>query len=156
MEIGPDGKPCRACSDFKSWMKMGGTGKEQTNKAVSAKKVEEKKPCPPDVNEIGRGTWTLLHTMSVYLPENDLSQQQKSDATQFMNILARNYPCSHCADDLKEDLKIIPPQVKTGQDFANWMCRLHNKVNTKLGKKEFDCSQVYQRWRDGYPDRSCD
>ena len=72
-------KPCKACTDFKSFMKVG------------PKKEETKKPkeCPPDVNEIGRGSWTLLHTMSVYLPEGLLSTQQKSDVTNFMSILSR-------------------------------------------------------------------
>ena len=72
-------KPCKACTDFKSFMKVG------------PKKEETKKPkeCPPDVNEIGRGSWTLLHTMSVYLPEDKLSTQQKSDVKNFMSILSR-------------------------------------------------------------------
>ena len=143
-------KPCRACTDFKSFMKTG---------PAPAKKPEKtpKKPCPPDVNEIGRGSWTLLHTMSVYLPENQLSEEQKSDVSNFMNILSRIYPCTFCADDLKIDLKESPPtKVETGKEFAQWMCKLHNKVNVKLGKPTFDCSKVYERWRDGYPDGSCD
>jgi len=148
---GRNEKPCRACTDFQSFMKAG-----QTKKKVKTEKTE-KKPCPPDVNEIGRGSWTLLHTMSVYLPEDKLSTEQKSDVANFMNILSRVYPCFHCAEDLKVDLKESPPtKVETGKDFAQWMCQLHNKVNIKLGKPTFDCSKVYERWRDGYPDGSCD
>ena len=142
--------------DFKSFMKVGPKPKE---KPTSTKDPEpkESKPCPPDVNEIGRGSWTLLHTMSVYLPENQLSEEQKSDVSNFMNILSRIYPCTFCADDLKIDLKESPPtKVETGKEFAQWMCKLHNKVNVKLGKPTFDCSKVYERWRDGYPDGSCD
>ena len=141
--------------DFKSFMKVGPKPKE---KPTSTKDPEpkESKPCPPDVNEIGRSSWTLLHTLSVYLPENELSEQQQRDAGQLMTILSRNYPCNHCADDLKKDLKDDPPKVKTGKEFASWVCQLHNKVNVKLGKPEFDCSQVYQRCKDGYPDGSCD
>ena len=47
-------------------------------------------------------------------------------------------------------------KVQTGKQFAHWLCQLHNKVNVKLGKPEFDCSQTYKRWRDGYSDGSCD
>ena len=65
---------------------------------------------------------------------------------------SRTYPCFHCADDLKKDLKEDPPKVQTGKEYAQWLCQLHNKVNVKLGKPEFDCSKVYDRWRDG----SCD
>ena len=148
------GKPCRACNDFKSWMKTGADSSKPVKKKVP--KAPEKKACPPDVNEIGRGTWTLLHTFSVYLPEQELSVEQQTDAKNFMGILSRVYPCTPCADDLKQDLKEIPPKVKTGKEFAQWMCDLHNNVNVKLGKPTFDCSKVYERWRDGYPDGSCD
>ena len=108
------------------------------------------------MNQIGAGSWTLLHTMSVYLPESELSTQQKSDVSQFMSILSRIYPCSYCADDLKKDLKEDPPKVQTGKEYAQWLCQLHNKVNLKLGKPTFDCSKIYERWRDGWKDGSCD
>lgn len=157
---GKAAKPCRACPlsnpDFKSFMKTGPATPEKAKKPSKTPKVPPK-PCPPDVDEIGRGSWTLLHTMSAYLPEDKLSEQQKSDVVNFMNIFSRIYPCTHCADDLKVDLVEAPPnKVETGKEFAQWMCQLHNKVNVKLGKPTFDCSKVYERWRDGYPDGSCD
>ena len=100
-------KPCRACPlsnpDFKSFMKTGPATPEKAKKPSKTPKVPPK-PCPPDVDEIGRGSWTLLHTMSAYLPEDKLSEQQKSDVVNFMNIFSRIYPCTHCADDLKVDL----------------------------------------------------
>lgn len=33
---------------------------------------------------------------------------------------------------------------------------MHNEVNVRLGKDEFDCNNVSQRWRDGWNDKSCD
>ena len=33
---------------------------------------------------------------------------------------------------------------------------MHNEVNRRIGKKEFDCSKVDERWRDGWKDGSCD
>ena len=53
-------------------------------------------------------------------------------------------------------LKKEPPQVNTRDDFSQWMCRLHNEVNTRLGKPLFDCSRVDERWRDGWKDGRCD
>lgn len=49
-----------------------------------------------------------------------------------------------------------PPAVESRQEFSQWMCRLHNEVNQRLGKKMFDCSKVDQRWLDGWDDGSCD
>jgi hypothetical protein len=35
-------------------------------------------PAPPDIGEVGRGTWTLLHTMAAYYPEKADAGQQKA------------------------------------------------------------------------------
>jgi FAD-linked sulfhydryl oxidase len=153
------GKPCRACTDFKSWMKTGQKTSKPGQKTIEANSEITKKnqsTCPPDVNKIGRSSWTLLHTMSVYLPEKELPQKTQNDLTNFVSILSRTYPCSHCAEDMRKDISQEPPKVQTGQEFANWLCKLHNKVNVKLGKAEFDCRTIYERWRDGPNDGSCD
>jgi len=36
------------------------------------------------------------------------------------------------------------------------MCQQHNVVNRKLGKPEFDCRKVLERWKDGPKDGRCD
>ena len=38
----------------------------------------------------------------------------------------------------------------------NCRCQMHNEVNLRLGKDEFDCNRVGERWRDGWNDKSCD
>lgn len=48
------------------------------------------------------------------------------------------------------------PDTRTRVSFTQWLCRLHNEVNRKLGKPDFDCSLVDERWRDGWKDGSCD
>lgn len=104
---------------------------------------------------IGQSTWKFLHTLSMQYPETP-SQADQKDMNQFMTLLAKFYPCQPCAEDLRQDLKVNPPRVATGHDFATWMCEAHNRVNVKLGKPEFDCSRVFERWRDGWRDGSCD
>lgn len=53
-------------------------------------------------------------------------------------------------------LKAEPVAVNSSEDLSQWLCRLHNKVNVKIGKPLFDCSKVNERWRDGWLDGSCD
>lgn len=48
------------------------------------------------------------------------------------------------------------PDTRTRVGLTQWLCRLHNEVNRKLGKPDFDCSVVDERWRDGWKDGSCD
>jgi len=111
--------------------------------------------CPPDRSELGSSSWTLLHSVAAYFPEKPTEQQQ-NDARQLMEIFGRLYPCSDCAEDLRGELAVNPPVTSSGVLFSDWLCRLHNRVSVKLGKPEFDCSKVMQRWRDGWKDGSCD
>jgi FAD-linked sulfhydryl oxidase len=49
-----------------------------------------------------------------------------------------------------------PPATQSNTKLAQWLCKMHNEVNVKLGKPEFDCKFVDQRWRNGWEDGSCD
>lgn len=53
-------------------------------------------------------------------------------------------------------LKEEPIKTTSNHELSQWLCRLHNKVNVKVGKPTFDCSKVNERWRDGWLDGSCD
>lgn len=108
-----------------------------------------------DKEELGRSTWNLLHTIAATYPEKP-STTEMTNARTFITLLGSLYPCEHCAKDLADELKKDPPKVTSQHDFSQWLCQLHNKVNVKLGKPEFDCRNVNQRWRDGWLDGSCD
>ncbi|XP_038223494.1 FAD-linked sulfhydryl oxidase ALR [Zerene cesonia] len=150
-------KPCRACSDFKSWTK------KNKSKATPSSKPEEPaappptkaKECPLDKEELGTSTWGFLHTMASYYPEKP-TKSQADDMTKFFNIFSQFYPCEPCALDFQEDIKKNPPKTKSREELAKWLCERHNKVNVKLGKPKFDCSKVHERWKDGWLDGSCD
>jgi len=75
---------------------------------------------------------------------------------QLLHALPTLYPCGHCADDLGERLRRRPPDVRSRTALGAWLCATHNEVNTLLGKPEFDCARVDERWRDGPEDGSCD
>lgn len=53
-------------------------------------------------------------------------------------------------------LKEEPIVATSNHELSQWLCRLHNKVNVKIGKPVFDCTKVNERWRDGWLDGSCD
>lgn len=49
-----------------------------------------------------------------------------------------------------------PPAVGGQEELSQWLCKMHNIVNIKLGKPSFDCSKVEERWYTGWRDGSCD
>ena len=111
--------------------------------------------CPPDVESLGRATWTFLHTTAAYYPEAP-TPTQRAHMLQLLHALPRLYPCSHCAEDLGTRIQRRPPDVRSRAALAAWLCATHNEVNAELGKPTFDCARVDERWRDGPKDGSCD
>lgn len=111
--------------------------------------------CPPDVEELGRATWTFLHTTAAYYPEKP-TPAQRANMLALLKSLPLLYPCGPCGSDFGEDIAKHPPQVNSRLSLSKWLCERHNEVNLKLGKKSFNCAKTDERWKDGPPDGSCD
>mmetsp|Transcript_5890 Transcript_5890/g.36506 ORF Transcript_5890/g.36506 Transcript_5890/m.36506 type:complete len:188 (+) Transcript_5890:293-856(+) len=98
-----------------------------------------------DREVLGRSTWTLLHTLAAQFPEHP-TKQQKKDAKTLLDVLTRIYPCGECAHHFQKLVREHPPVVESGDEFARWMCEVHNVVNVRLHKPTFNCERVQARW----------
>jgi FAD-linked sulfhydryl oxidase len=159
----------QACNSLKAFGAVMGGSKTSASKAKSTAGAsllgsamsgspapDTYKDCPADVEQLGRHTWTFLHSTAAYYPEKP-SEAHKKNAMGLFGSLPSLYPCRHCADELQKEMKIIgPPDVSGRLQLSNWLCRIHNEVNSRLGKREFDCSKVLQRWKEGWEDGHCD
>ncbi|XP_059652990.1 FAD-linked sulfhydryl oxidase ERV1 [Cornus florida] len=106
---------------------------------------EGKSTSPVTKEQLGRATWTFLHTLAAQYPDNP-TRQQKKDVKELMSILSRMYPCKECADHFKEVLRSNPVQAGSQAEFSQWLCHVHNVVNRSLGKLVFHCERVDARW----------
>lgn len=119
--------------------------------ASEIQSAQAKLPCPPDSRELGRATWTYLHSLAAYFPDKPRESEQREMAA-FMGTFSRFYPCWYCADHMQDYMKDKPVTTQTRSAFSLWMCNFHNDVNKNLGKEIFDCKRVDERWLTGCDD----
>ncbi|XP_055835781.1 FAD-linked sulfhydryl oxidase ERV1 isoform X2 [Solanum dulcamara] len=125
------------------------SSKNQTASTMPLQHIEstkkEKSSGPVTKEELGRATWTFLHTLGAQYPDKPTRQQRK-DVKELMAILSRMYPCNECADHFKEVLRANPVQAGSQAEFSQWLCHVHNVVNRSLSKVKFPCDRVDARW----------
>jgi FAD-linked sulfhydryl oxidase len=155
---------CRACNTKSAFSAFAAQATHKQSKTTTSPAATQgatttnKNPaveCPPDVAQLGRSSWTLLHSIAAQYPETP-SNAQQSDLVSFVRLFSRLYPCWVCADDFQAYIARDAPRVASRDEFGQWLCRAHNNVNVKLGKPVFDCARWEERWRTGPPDGSCD
>ena len=95
-----------ACSDTVSAMKKLMTEMENSERS-SKKKTKKKIQCPPNSATIGKGTWTLLHSMAAWYPDSPSNNDQIT-IKNFMEGLAKFYPCTYCAEDFRMNVEKNP------------------------------------------------
>ena len=102
---------------------------------------------PVNSAQLGRASWTLLHTVASSYPRRPTEQQQ-GEMKLFLALFSKLYPRWYCAQDFQKQIKKTPPAVESRESLALWMCDQHNRVNRKIGKPLFDCSMWRERWGD--------
>ena len=125
--------------------------------AQPARSARDRRECPPDVEALGRSTWTFLHTTAAYYPVHAPPDTQRN-MLNLLKSLSIFYPCTYCAEDFRSDMGSHPPDVSGRAGLSRWLCERHNEVNVKLGKGSFECviEKLDERWKDGPLDGSCD
>ncbi|KAL7420754.1 hypothetical protein Q5752_004706 [Cryptotrichosporon argae] len=88
--------------------------------------------------ELGRAAWKLLHLVTLRFPDEPTADDRAALKSYF-HLFARLYPCGECAAEFQLLLKKYPPQTSSRKSASLWLCHVHNEVNARLGKPEFDC-----------------
>jgi hypothetical protein len=94
--------------------------------------------CPEvceDKEELGRGTWKLLH---------DIVKAKPPDCGKHLAILLETlshiYPCEECRTHIKQFISFYSPKLP--ECTEKWMCEFHNVVNQRLSKPLHDCQMI--------------
>ncbi|KAI0463945.1 hypothetical protein LJB42_002954 [Komagataella kurtzmanii] len=93
--------------------------------------------------ELGSASWKLFHTILARYPESP-SENQKSTLNDYIYLFAQVYPCGDCARHFNLLLQKYPPQLSSRQVAAVWGCHIHNQVNRRLEKPQYDCSNILE------------
>lgn len=93
--------------------------------------------------ELGRHAWYLFHTVLSRFPDEP-KQSDREDLAAYIKYFAKLYPCGDCATHFQDLLQKFPPQTSSRVAAAQWGCAVHNKVNTRLQKPEYDCSSILE------------
>lgn len=80
------------------------------------------------------------------------SKDEREALRSYLYLFARLYPCGECAAHFRLLLQQYPPQTSSRDAAAQWGCYLHNLVNERLGKEQFDCGSVSEVYKCGCAD----
>ena len=90
---------CGKSGDGGSGAGAGKDTEKDSNQELATQQVDLS-TCPVDREQLGRNTWTFLHTMAAYIPERPTRTERK-ELEQFMGTLGKFYPCDMCATELR-------------------------------------------------------
>lgn len=100
--------------------------------------------------------------MAAYYP-TAASPPQQQHAAGLLHSLTSLYPCPHCAAHLSSYYHTHPPEqyVNGREQLSGYLCRVHNDVRVRQGKRVFDCGRVLERWgghdwENRHDDTTCD
>lgn len=89
--------------------------------------------------EIGRATWTLLHSISKFYPNHPTERQKEAVGLLFKSLHIL-YPCRSCAPAFIVAAETADPSNRLA--LSTSLCLFHNFVNRQLNKPEVPCVHV--------------
>lgn len=101
----------------------------------------------------GPSLWHYLHTMSFNYPVSP-TKEQKKHYKDFILNLVHVLPCKYCRINLEKNFKTLPlsdSDMESRNTFSRYVYKLHETVNTMLGKKSnltyCDVRERYEHFR---------
>lgn len=90
--------------------------------------------------------WKFIHFITMAYPTHP-SKYDKDNYRNFFKDLAHVIPCSLCADNYKDHLRIFPLSndvLSSRDNLMEWGVKMHNLVNKSNNKKEYSKEEAYK------------
>lgn len=95
------------------------------------------------LSQYGSRFWFILHLLASQYPENP-NEEKKNDFRQFLNFLAKVFPCSTCGNHFQEFLKENDDKLSNAlmsrDKLEEFIYNFHGFVNIRTGKKAYPIS----------------
>lgn len=121
-----DGKVCKTCNSLKDMARATKNFHPGITEKENPEVIDER---PPDIEQLGRSSWTLLHSIAAKYPE-DPTEKERYNMLLFVKLFSELYPCGPCAEDFKTWInKGNLPDVQSQERLSRWFCDAHNEGN---------------------------
>lgn len=95
---------------------------------------------------MGHHAWLYIHSVAAAYPDEP-TEEDKSGLLDLVNSIEKIFPCEECKGHFKDMIAQNPLVDSSKKDVIYYFCGLHNKVNIRLEKREFDCDEAYNYWK---------
>ncbi len=96
----------------------------------------------------GSSFWITAHTVAAGYPKTPTSEEQKQFKIYF-DTFEHILPCKECKENWKlvvEQRPLTDAALTTTVTLSRWVLDVHNLVNEKLGKKQYNWKQLTYRF----------
>jgi hypothetical protein len=95
----------------------------------------------------GAPFWYVLHLITFAYPDEPSYIEQRGYHDFFVN-LQHVIPCWQCKQNYTKHLQEIPigPYLSSKTNLINWLTKIHNKVNSELGKPPYTVQDVIEKY----------
>ena len=95
--------------------------------------------------------WFVLHTTAITYPmkPNEITRKKYYDFIQNIPLIIPNKDVAVSFSKLLDQYP-VSPYLDSRDSFLKWINFIHNKINTKLGKKEISVEQMIREYHECY------
>ena len=108
----------------------------------------ESAPLKLDRQTLGNLCWKVLHNFAAGYPDQPTDEHKAALKDLFVGF-RQLFPCEMCRGHFNKMIDENPLVDTDRKSFSEYLCKIHNIVNKRLGHEIFDCS-ILDQYYGGY------